>query len=409
MRITQSHKILDSILLSLLVFSGGGLVFVLNRNLFSVLLFVVAVFALLFFGKKITKSNFNSSFFGIAILTFIVLLNYFVSPGSQKFLKYGFHLLNITSCVLIYLHFQNNRTEKYFLQRIRFILKIIMYYSLVNFIAYFVVKGSLTDIYGGWNNDFIAKTFNYMFFYEPEKHAFNFFGIELVRNQGWFWEPGVNQVYLNLFLYLEGFVFKRSKWSIPLVVFAILTTYSTTGILIMMVLLFFIFLKSIRRNPVLYIIIGSLIIMPMYYVAKTNMEAKSTEKASSMNKRIFDLVQPFYIALDNPVKGVGLDIEHFQEFRSEYNLDDETQSLLITETTEKGSSNSITFLMAATGFPVSLFLIYCLFKQQLFRYRKEIFMFIIIVSVMSEPLLLRPFYLILIVSGLISIINKFTK
>ena len=147
----------------------------------------------------------------------------------------------------------------------------------------------------------------------------------------------------------------------------------------------------------------------MYYVAKTNMEAKSTEKASSMNKRIFDLVQPFYIALDNPVKGVGLDIEHFQEFRSEYNLDDETQSLLITETTEKGSSNSITFLMAATGFPVSLFLIYCLFKQQLFRHRKEIFMFIIIVSVMSEPLLLRPFYLILIVSGLISIINKFTK
>ena len=51
-RITQSHKILDSILLSLLVFSGGGLLFVLNRNLFSVLLCVVAVFALLFFGKK---------------------------------------------------------------------------------------------------------------------------------------------------------------------------------------------------------------------------------------------------------------------------------------------------------------------------------------------------------------------
>ena len=118
MRITQSHKILDSILLFLLVFSGGGLVFVLNRNLFSVLLCVVAVFSLFFFGKKITKSNFNSSFFGIVILTFIVLLNYFVSPGSQKFLKYGFHLLNITSCVLIYLHFQNNRTEKYFLQRI---------------------------------------------------------------------------------------------------------------------------------------------------------------------------------------------------------------------------------------------------------------------------------------------------
>ena len=160
---------------------------------------------------------------------------------------------------------------------------------------------------------------------------------------------------------------------------------------------------------ILYILFGLLIAYPLYYLASINFERKLIEKESSMNKRIFDLVQPLSIAADNPITGVGLDIEHFQGYRSEYHLDDETQDLLITETTEKGSSNSVTFLMAATGFPVSLFLLYCLFKQNLFTYRKRVFMTIIIISVLSEPLLLRPFYLILIVSGMIRLFYKFTK
>jgi hypothetical protein len=330
-------------------------------------------------------------------------------PESQEYLKYGFHLMNITSCVLILTHFRNNRSTDYFLGIIRGILKLILYFSILNFFAYFVVKSQLIDAFGGYNNDFITETYNYLFFYNTEKHVFNLFGIELVRNQGWFWEPGVNMVYLNILLYLEGFVFKRGKWTIPLIVFAILTTYSTTGIFIMIIVLVLIFMKSIKRNPVVYGFLGLLIIYPLYYVAKSNFENKSVENASSMNKRIFDLVQPLLIASDNPITGIGLDIEHFQKYRSEYHLSDETQSLLTTETTEKGSSNSITFLMAATGFPMSLFFLYCLFKQNLFTYRKSIFMTIIVISVLSEPLLLRPFYLILIVSGMFAFFNKFTK
>ena len=157
-----------------------------------------------------------------------------------------------------------------------------------------------------------------MFFYNLEKPTFNFFGIELVRNQGWFWEPGVNQVYLNILLYLEGFVFKRGKWIIPLIILAIITTYSTTGIFIMMIVLIPLFIKFIKRNPLLYIILGLLIIYPLFRIAQTNFEDKSSDNVSSMNKRIFDLVQPLMIAVDHPFTGVGLDIEQFQKYRSEY-------------------------------------------------------------------------------------------
>ena len=362
-------------------------------------------------GNKIKRSVFNTSIFTLVIFLFLIILNYIVAPGSQKFLKYGFHMMNITSCVLILTHIKNNRSSDYFLGIIRNILKIILYFSILNFLAYFVVYNQSKDLYfvsTQGAEKLVTKTYNYLFFFQ-EKHTFNFFGIELIRNQGWFWEPGVNQVYLNILLYLEGFVFKRGKWMIPLIVFAIITTYSTTGIFLMIIILFFIFIKSIKRNPIIYIFLGILITYPLYYLAKSNIENKSIENVSSMNKRIFDLVQPLSIAADNPISGIGLDIEHFQKYRSEYHLSDETQSLLITETTEKGSSNSVTFLIAATGFPMSLFLLYCLFQQNLFTYRKGIFMTIIIISVFAEPLLLRPFFLILIVSGIYSFFNKFTK
>jgi len=360
-------------------------------------------------GKHIKKSIFHASLFTLVGFSFLILLNYIVVPVDQSFLKYGFHLMNITSCVLIFTHFKNNRNQEYFLDRMRYILKIILYFSIINFLSYFIVKSQLKDLYGGYNNEFIAQTYNYLFFFDIEKNTSNFFGIELIRNQGWFWEPGINQIYLNILLYLEGFVFKRGKWTIPLIVFAIITTYSTTGIFIMIIILFFIFLKSIKKKPVLYILLGLLIAYPLYYLAKSNFENKSVENASSMNKRIFDLVQPLSIAADNPISGIGLDLEHFQRYRSEYNQQEWIQNLVTMETTEKGSSNSITFLIAATGIPVSFFLLYCFFTQSLFTYRKKIFLIIIIISSMSEPLLLRPFFLILIISGMFRLFLKFTK
>ena len=164
MKITSTHKFFDTLLLTLLVFSGGGLLFVFNRNLFSIILFLVALFAISFMGKQIKKSIFHASLFTLVGFVFLILLNYIVVPVDQSFLKYGFHLLNITSCVLIFTHFKNNRNQEYLFDRMRYILKIILYFSIINFLSYFIIKSQLKDLYGGYNNDFIAQTYNYLFF-----------------------------------------------------------------------------------------------------------------------------------------------------------------------------------------------------------------------------------------------------
>jgi len=412
MKLTAKHIFFDTVLLFLLVFSGGGLLFVFNRKLCSIVLFFIALFVISFMGKKIKTSTFNASLFSFISLFIVVILNYLTSIGNQEIIKYSFHLLNISSCVLICTHFINNRTQVYFLLRIKFIFRAILFYSIVNFLFYIVVKDSLTQIV--YNSDKIMYTFHQIFFYNPEKSAFYLLGIEFVRNQGWFWEPGINQIYLNILLYLEGFVFKRNKWIILLIVLAIFTTYSTTGIVIMMIVLVVIFQSSIKRNPIL-ILLAMGVVIPLYFIAKTNVEEKLN--TSSFQKRYFDFIQTLSIAQDYPLTGIGLDGNYFADFRSAYTMNDEFRQKIEQSTnfeskaksTEKGSSNSITYLIAALGFPVSFFLFYCLFKQMLFIHKKGIFMTIVFISVFSEPLLLRPFFLILIVSGMISFFSKFTK
>tara|TARA_B110000003_G_scaffold274479_1_gene314553 strand:+ start:78 stop:1295 length:1218 start_codon:yes stop_codon:yes gene_type:complete len=404
--------------------SGGGLFFVLQRNNLSYTLFFLAIFVLVFMGKKIKKSIFYASLFTLSLFLSLILVNYITAPqieimrGEQlNYLQYAFHFLNITSCILILVHLKNNREASYFLDRIHFILKIVLYHALLSFLCYFFLKGYLIKLHGGWGNEYVADSFYYLFFYDVEKYNFSLFGIEFIRNQGWFWEPGILQIFLNILLFIEGFVVKKNKWTIFLLIITIITTYSTTGILIMLILLILISWSYIRRNP-LVIIFAIGLLLPLFYVAETNIENKTTgERSSSFQKRYLDLVQPFAIAIDYPITGVGLDRDFFQKFRSRFQMEDDFGKILETSTgleriaqsTEKGSSNSLTYLIAAMGFPSAFFLFYCLLKQNLFTKRKGIFMTIIIISLFSEPLLLRPFFLILVVSGMFSFFNKFTQ
>ena len=412
MRLASKHKFFDTILLLLLVFSSGGLLFAFHRKLFSIILFIFSLFSLLFVGGGIKKSIFNSSLFSLIFFCFIICINYRYSLGDQSYIKYGFHLLNISSCIFITTHFINNRGVSYFLERLRWVLRLILYYSVCNFLFYLLVKGNLSQII--YNTDKVLHTFNYIFFYNPERSAFNVLGLEFVRNQGWFWEPGINQIYLNILLYLEGLVFKRNKWIIFLTVFAIFTTHSTTGIIITMIILLFIFKSSIKQNPTL-IFLAISIAIPFYFIAKSNVEEKL--ETSSFQKRYFDLIQTISIIQDYPLTGIGLDDTFFSEFRSSHfinnnllnSFEESTNLELRAKSTEKGSSNSITYLMMAMGIPISSFLLYCFFKQTLFPNRKRIIMMIIFISVFTEPLLLRPFFLILIVSGMMSFFSRFTK
>ena len=161
-----------------------------------------------------------------------------------------------------------------------------------------------------------------------------------------------------------------------------------------------------------------IVAIPISSVFLFNVEEKTTgDKEASFQKRYFDLVQPFFIAIENPLTGIGLDLYKFQEYRYEFYVDPSNYRLieenigldLKMENTNEGSSNSFMFLLAAMGFPTGIFMIWLFLNQQIIKRGKWLFLLILTLSLFSSPLLLRPFFMFLMFSGFFYFILKLGK
>ena len=404
----------DAILMLMLILSTGGLLFVFNRNIASLFFLIFILFVLIFMEEKWKKSTLNSIVITFSTLFFMGIINYYFSITEQIANKYFFHLLTITLASLLLLHFKNNRTQQQLTRSLYIALGLIVFHSFFNFIAYFFLKDNLIIITSEYHE---CETFMNIFFYSTERATASLYGLEFCRNQGLFWEPGVLQVFLNMFFFLEAFIIKKRKFLLFLTAVLILTTYSTTGLALLLIQFTVYLFNEYKANKWLrpfVLVLG----IPIYMIFSFNIEEKILgDKEWSFQKRYFDLVQPFFIALEHPLTGIGSDVEQFQSMRQEFFIFSSSLNTLQEKTgveskvssTDKGSSNSITFLMAAMGFPTAILLIYMFFKQQIINDKKWLWMFIMVVSVMSEPLLLKPFFFLFIVSGFTYVYYKMTS
>ena len=409
------HRLIDNLIVMLLVFSSGGLLFVFNRNIMYSIFFLLLIAAFIFTGKKIKKSIFNAAFLTLIIVISLFGINYLFAVSAQSLNKYLYYLMVIITSTLTLVHFYNNRSKDIFISRLHYILKLIVIHAFIQAFAYLFVSGALKTIV---HAEYECDTFNYIFYFaflEEKKHAFfSLFGLDIIRNQGLFWEAGVAQVFFNIFFFLEAHIVKRSKLLLALTAFTILTTYSTAGITILLLQFIYYVIVELRRNLLIIpiILIASL---PFYNVFTENVEAKFTgEQEASFQKRFFDMVQPFFIALENPITGIGLDLYKFQEYRYNFIFSSNTFESLQQQTgvelkmsgTDEGSSNSFMFLLATMGFPTGLFFIYMFLKQKIISKRNEMLIAIIVLSLISSPLFLRPFFFIFILSGIMHAANR---
>ncbi len=411
MKVTYFYKIIDAILILLLVLSSGGLLFVFNRNICYAIFLGVLLLAVLLSKDRFKVKEINSVLLTSFTILVLFSINYIFAISTQAINKYAYYLTVYAVSILTLLYFRNTKKKDIFINKLYFILKIILFHAGLNFFAYFFIKNDLSTI-SSVNNDY--ETFLNIFFYVPKKCLISVFGLEFCRNQGVFWEPGILQAFLNSLFFLEAFIIKRSKALLIVIVFVIFTTYSTTGLAILLLQGFVYVYNEFKKNKLLFLLILSALI-PIYLILQVNVQDKvQGEKEASFQKRFFDLTQPFYIALENPITGIGLDAEQFQKFREEFYFTSSTLNYIYNQTgvglkvdvTDKGSSNSIMFLLAATGFPTAFLFIYMFFKQQIIKDKKWLWMIIMLISVMSEPLLLRPYFFIFIVSGFMNTFQR---
>ena len=362
------------------------------------------LFSTLFLAKHIYKRELLIFLQLLILFLSLLCINFFLASSSQSSQKLFANIVIFTTSIFSAMYYSREENKKYFIPHLFLVLKIILIHSLINFFIYPLAQPFLFEIS---NNRYECVSFFNVFFYLKYTHSLSIFGIELVRNQGIFWEPGVLQIFLNLLLFIISFVEKKRGIIFWLTILAILTTFSTTGLVVMSIQLLISFGSEIRNN-ILFLPVGVVLLALVYFITSANISDKlHGDGQYSFQARFFDLVQPLYMVYENPLMGVGLDDEQFMKTRQKTSFSLNLKALDFSNVNDKGSTNSIMFFLAAAGIPFTLILLFLLFKQDFVMEKRKLFFILIVVSLMTEPIMLRPFFLTFVMSGGIYIINKF--
>ena len=220
------------------------------------------------------------------------------------------------------------------------------------------------------------------------------------KADGFFFERGVFQLFLNLFLYFSLFSYK-SRFDAALAALGVLSTWSTTGAVIMVMLFAASALLSPERaangsraGTIAFIGILLVALTPLVFY---NVQDKLYgDQASSADARQFDFIAGAQIVADNPLVGLGFSNDVFAAaFRAKAALVAGGDLLA-----ERGMSNGILRLFITVGVPLGLILLFGLFNSRLVP-NPRVAGLLISTSLISEPIIFCPFILLLVFSGLV--------
>ncbi len=260
----------------------------------------------------------------------------------------------------------------------------------------------------------LARFFNFLFLpveisgtlYSTIAGIFNYHVMvddSALRPDGLFYEPGVFQIYLNVFLYLTLFVFKRWKEAV-VALLAVVSTQSTTGIIIASMLTgWFVATRYINRGSVpvrvAKFFVAAAMVGALALVTYSNINDKlSGDSQGSFWARQYDLITGLNIIAEHPLAGIGFDYDQYYHASGELGQADTQLPDRITQ--DRANSNGIIFLLYSIGIPLSIPFLFGMFRQTLFPDRL-LMGAVIFLACTGESLVFTPFFLMFIFSGLL--------
>lgn len=297
--------------------------------------------------------------------------------------------INFCSAILIVDMYAGN-SAKYFVWD----LKPILFLMALQAIGTMVLGTLAEDIFSSVLLDGIVyKTIGFIF-------TFHYMATDtFVKADGLFFERGVFQLFLNIYLYISLFVL-RSKGDALIAVLGILSTWSTTGVVTSVLIFVLAFIVNSRRDhratfgTVLFVV---MLLPALVLVAFENVSDKLYGSgASSATARAFDLESGMAIISEYPVFGLGFSNEAYADALRK-------QSILYlpnAEAAERPQSNGIMRLFITIGVPLGLLFILGMFRSPLIEHPAVVGT-VVFLSLLSEAIVYCPFVLVLIFSGLV--------
>jgi hypothetical protein len=178
----------------------------------------------------------------------------------------------------------------------------------------------------------------------------------------------------------------------------IFSTFSTTGLILSIVLFVIKFRKSIIRNiyTLFLSLISILVLLPI--VIGNIIDKVSGDGQASFYWRSFDLLISLQMVAANPIKGIGFGSEVYK------NIQEQSQIFLESDILEgRGNTNSIVYIFVVFGIPLALYILKLMYKQSVFIFRNNFLFFIVILTCLStEPLITSIFFLMILFSNFFS-------
>jgi len=390
-------KLENLFLLLLILLTGTVYVAIFGNVLSGLAIFVLGLLFVRDLEFSIKKDLLLSYLIITIVLGGLLAIHYFLVPYNNDPVAYMTFYVRCILMGLFLVYLKSKKIE--LLSLLQPVLKIIALHAIIAFFLSFFIVNFLFNI---TTENFYTNSFLYLFFYNS---TFDLFGFTFYRNQGIFWEPGILQIYMNLLFFISSFIFKQRKWQI-ISVFLIFTTYSTTGIgILLLQLLTVVFSKSVSVFQRSIIILGLVIVtIPLFvlnYQSKMSDSSDADTDVTSSVLRVYDFLEGVDLTLTHPLTGIGLSEHTYQNIKNSRNtiLSDYSQTFL-DNIYDRRSSNSIMYFLSRFGALFGFIWFYFLYRQKMVNNKKLLFFVIIIISNFSEPLFMAPFFILLVCTGL---------
>lgn len=267
------------------------------------------------------------------------------------------------------------------------VLQVIACHALLNFFMQFLVAPFLVEI--DLKEILKVKTFSFVFFYES---MYDFGGASIFRNQGLFWEPGVLVIYLNLLFYISVFR-KKNIFVAVLSAFLVFTTFSTTG-LVLLIIQSLVFFRAVILKNIVYIVPLVLLCIPVIPFVLDNFQSKLQEDNGSFLLRAYDYMVSLSIIRDNWLTGIGFGNDVYLKVQEASSF---FQSADLVDA--RRNSNSIMLLFVSFGIPVGIMVLRFLSLQRVITGNRWLLFLMLVVGLSSEPLIFTGFFMMIIISG----------
>lgn len=346
---------------------------VLTYIVLIVLLYLSCLIGILFLHRNISKKSIEISF---CILVFFAV--YMIGTRYQiiTFLIY-YVIVFVMLFIYIYELFRHNEINEF----IESFIKIIVIFAALSLFFWFF--GSILNIIPGrtqldyeWaNRTYITYTYYGLYFENPVQSEQILFGVPFIRNSGVYAEvPGYSGVLLYA-ITIELLKEKRSKWRIAILLATLISTFSTKGFIVFIVIIVVNYLtkpvEQKRSYQIMKFTASSLLVIGGIFVCTFILQDKS--QTGSYTVRMDDIRAAMEAWLSSPLFGVGYN-----------NLSSVAKYFQLTRSSD-GLSMGLTALLAQGGLWLMSFYIgafICAFRcDRLSKYRHEICMFSLMVLI----------------------------